>query len=434
MTLLPKPYVDEIVGSIMLRGRIHLGMALKPFLNWVYDSENGRSTCSFVLEPALGRVSAHCGLSARELLEQHTVFPYVVAFLPSKDVFALERKLLNPQVGQVISTAALAQNVVSSSPFRRFCPVCARDEKQRLGETYWHRTHQLPGTELCEVHDVPLIRTGIRMSVSAREDELSLPPVPAARPRAVATTAVPLPTAKAITQTNQRVLSNPVEVGVAWCNRYRQDARSIGFVRPSGELATGSLAKAIEAHYGQELLADLKCEMRTDGSRAWPALLLRPGNKEPTSVVRHVLLDVFLKSYHANGPTTRALQRKAYPTRNYGVLDTMAVKTLRRTILAAAKQGTRLTVRELLDSADICSAYLHGRERFPLCGAVVQEFRKSEQSERQLGGRECWRRRTPSRWGLPSMRRPAGSDLGHASGGVGDDDGGKSRVAIEDRP
>ena len=413
MTLLPKPYADEIVGSIILRGRIHLGLALKPFLRWVYGIENGRSTCSFVLEPALARVAAQCGLDPKELLERHTVFPYVSAFLPRHGAAALASKLLNPRAGQIASTAALAQNVVSSSPFRRFCVECARDEKRRLGETHWHRTHQLPGTELCEIHGVPLIRTGIRMSVSSRVDELSMPPSSAARSTAVATTALPLPIAKTIAETNQRVLNNPLEAAVAWCDRYRTAARSAGFVHPSGELASGSLAGALQAHYGDKLLAELKCEMRTDGTRAWPALLLRPGNKEPTSVVRHVLLEAFLKSCNEDQAAKPKLQRKTYPTRDYAVLDKIAATKLRHTIREAVKTNERMTVQDLLVSAGVFSAYVHGRERFLLCREVIGEFKKSAQAERQLGGREFWRQRAPSRWGLLSARLLTKVDRAH---------------------
>jgi hypothetical protein len=88
------------------------------------------------------------------------------------------------------------------------------------------------------------------------------------------------------------------------------------------------------------------------------------------------------------------------------MLDEIAAKRMRLTLDDAVKASNRLTVRELLDSAGIHSAYVHGRQRFPLCSALIEEFKKSPQSERQTGGREYWQQRTPSRWGLPSKRRP----------------------------
>jgi len=402
MPLLPKPYPDEIVGSIMLRGRRNLMMPLKPFLQWIYGTPSGRSSCSFVLEPALQRVSSLCGLSAKELLYQHTVFPYVVAFLPPADVASLETKLLSPRYGELPSTAALSQNVVSASPFRRYCVHCARQDRERHGETYWHRTHQYPATVLCHEHRSPLVETTTPMSVGTQGDGLALPPATTkSRPRL----AYSISMAEALLKSTQYAASKPLDEAVAWCTRYRDRARSAGFVHPTGELATATLSGAVHDFYGRKVLASLKAEMNGELHMAWPALLLRPGSKSPTSVVRHVLLDAYLQSHRISADKQRALQVRNYPARDYVELDRKAALRLKQEVLAAAKAGRRLTVRELLESAGIRSAYVHDRQRFPLCRALVEEFKRSEQSERQLGGRAYWRKRTPSRWGLLSKRR-----------------------------
>lgn len=403
MPLLPKPYPDEIVGSVMLRGRLNLMMPLKPFLQWIYGTRSGRSSCSFVLEPALERVSSLCGLDAKELLYQHTVFPYVVAFLPPADVASLETKLLSPRHGELPSTAALSQNVVSASPFRRYCVHCARRDKERLGETYWHRSHQYPATLLCHEHRSPLVATTIPMSVGTVDDGLSLPPVTASGRHRLAYS---FPMAEALLKSTQHAANKPLEDAVAWCTGYRDRARSAGFVHPTGDLATGALSKAIYDYYGRKVLASLKAEMSTEWHKAWPSLLLRPGFKEPTSVVRHVLLDAYLKTSRISADEEQSLQVRSYPTRDYVELDRQAASRLKRELRTAAKEGRRLTVRELLESAGIRSAYVHGSRRFPLCRALVEEFKRSDQSERQLGGRAYWRKRSPSRWGLPSKRRP----------------------------
>lgn len=403
MPLLPIPYPDEIVGSVMLRGRRNLMVPLKPFLQWICGTRSGRSSCSFVLEPALQRVASLCGLGAKELLYQHTVFPYVVAFLPPADVASLEAKLLSPRDGELPSTAALSQNVVSASPFRRYCVHCARRDQERLGETYWHRTHQYPATSLCHVHRSPLVETTIPMSVGTRGDGLELPPAMARRrPRL----AYSFSMAEALLKSTQYAASKPLEEAVAWCTKYRDLARSAGFVHPTGELATATLSGAVYDFYGRKVLASLKAEMQAELHRAWPALLLRPGAKSPTSVVRHVLLDAYLQSHRISVDKQRALQVRNYPSRDYAELDREVALRLKRELRVAAKAGRRLTVKELLESAGIRSAYVHGSRRFPLCRAVVEAFKRSDQSQRQLGGRAFWRKRTPSRWGLPSKRRP----------------------------
>ena len=36
--------------------------------------------------------------------------------------------------------------------FLRYCPVCAREDRDRLGETYWHREHQNIHVDICPKH------------------------------------------------------------------------------------------------------------------------------------------------------------------------------------------------------------------------------------------------------------------------------------------
>ena len=38
----------------------------------------------------------------------------------------------------------------------KFCPDCAREERQRLGFSYWHAGHQLLGARMCPTHQVAL--------------------------------------------------------------------------------------------------------------------------------------------------------------------------------------------------------------------------------------------------------------------------------------
>src|SRR4030042_7010586 len=36
--------------------------------------------------------------------------------------------------------------------FLRYCPECVSEDFERWGETYWRRTHQLPGVLVCTDH------------------------------------------------------------------------------------------------------------------------------------------------------------------------------------------------------------------------------------------------------------------------------------------
>jgi len=393
MALLPKPYPDEIVGSIMLRGRQHLGMPLKLFLSWIREVE-GQSTSSFHLDSKVGRLAELCGCSPRDFLYNYTVFPYVVAFMPLEQVESLEAKLLSPDFNGTASS--LIQNATYGSKHRRYCPWCAKEESSRYGETYWHRLHQLPGIFVCERHGCPLVQTNIKAKVSSKLDELSLPPTSRflSSPKIERDCAFRLLacTSNAIESTLRRTgTSNPQR-------DYRESARNRGYVRAAGGLAAAAVATDLAAHFGSKLLSALDCEVGQDAEKSWPALLLRPTKGAPAAPIRHVLLRSFLE---AETEFRRdPVKRKDYPRRDYATQDVKTAELLRAAIAKAEKSGGRLTVQELLDQVGIAGTFRHQRKNFPQCESIIQAFRRSALSARQLGGSAYWRARIPTRWGL----------------------------------
>lgn len=400
--MLPKPYPDEIVGSVLLRGRQHAILPLKPFLAWVFGVNTGRASASFVLGHSLGRIARLSGLSGRAFLQEHTVFSYVAAYRCPAEVEALTARLLGETLPSTVSTASLAHVVTSIAPYRRYCAQCVRADMRKYGEAYWHRLHQLPTTLLCPVHGTPLRVTVIRSRITGTPSELALPSESVVAP---ACTHAREDVAKSLLWCTHRIVdTQPGERDPAQ-QHYRHQARTLGYARPSGELASGALSQALAQHYGRRLLAQLHCDLVGAKSQWWPALLLRPGVKEPASVVRHVLLDAFLRFKLAGSVEAVQLPKRNYPCRDYAMLDELSAATVREMLLVQSRMGgDRLTVRELLEYAGVLASYKHLPNNFPLLRAVIQEFRRSSLSQRQLGGREYWRQRTPSRWGLQSKR------------------------------
>src|SRR6218665_938857 len=95
MWLLPKPYPDEAVGSILLRAQQIHGFALKSLLARLYPRGSVRSSHSFHLAAEVPQLAQRCGMNAQEFLYKHTAFPYATACLPSGYAEELEERYLN---------------------------------------------------------------------------------------------------------------------------------------------------------------------------------------------------------------------------------------------------------------------------------------------------------------------------------------------------
>ncbi len=89
---------------------------------------------------------------------------------------------------------------------------------------------------------------------------------------------------------------------------------------------------------------------------------------------------------------------------DFEFLDLAAESVMRAEIAKHKAGGTRTTVRQLLSVTGVGTTFRHNRPKMPLSSALLEEFRRSDQSAQQLGGNAHWHARTPSGWGLPSAR------------------------------
>jgi hypothetical protein len=71
----------------------------------------------------------------------------------------LEQKLIGNMPLENACFAALQRQ--AAVPFLRVCRQCIRDDLKRHGESYWHRSHQLPGVHICLKHNGELMETNV---------------------------------------------------------------------------------------------------------------------------------------------------------------------------------------------------------------------------------------------------------------------------------
>ena len=95
------------------------------------------------------------GLSTDLLVNRHTLFPYYSPFMTDAHALSLLQKIRSDRTDRKDGTfLRVRRGSVALPEWLRYCPVCADNERHSLGEPYWHRLHQLPGIEVCPVHEV----------------------------------------------------------------------------------------------------------------------------------------------------------------------------------------------------------------------------------------------------------------------------------------
>lgn len=95
--------------------------------------------------------------SPEDLLLNHSIFPYAAIGLSPSQRGLLQRDLLKSTGrGNSIRLRALFGLHIESLCRRRFCAGCRAEESNQIGESYWHRSHMLPGVFACPKHSNPL--------------------------------------------------------------------------------------------------------------------------------------------------------------------------------------------------------------------------------------------------------------------------------------
>ncbi|MEG1925655.1 MAG: TnsD family Tn7-like transposition protein [Ruthenibacterium sp.] len=375
----PTPYPDEVIGSLVTRAFRHLGVARKRYLQEVLFRSNG--TMSFLLPAGLQRIAELGRIPLEQLVHGHTVFPYVTAFMSSAQSHSMHADVLSLRDVRVMTLARSARN--GTAPLR-YCPACAANDLAVYGETYWHRVHLLPGVYVCLTHRTRLI------SVDASNfwEDVSIAQPRGRRSATEAGSDIEVAIAVASAATLARNWSHRDD----WPLQYRASALLKGYRLPSGDVAGQQLDADLFSFYGEPLLRKLSFVEGTEAVFSWPRLMLRPAPGVPFAPLRHILLSVFLEACEAR--KTKADYKLPGPkVAEFDLLDAQFAEIVRIAWGEAARLGNRVTVQALFLKAGIWSRFRHHRQNLPMTDSVVQLFRFSEQSERQVGKRAVWRRK-----------------------------------------
>lgn len=381
MPLLPKPYPDEVIGSVIARACLHTGLPLKRLLAQVYGVQ--RSYTSLLMACNVRRLASLSGTDPDELLRHHTVLPYVTAFIPK----AVRRQVWNKALRVRDSSESLGsvtKNASHGVPARRFCRQCLRQDMQAYGESYWRRSHLLPGVTFCSEHECRLVSTNIVVRGRTHTSNVALPHQATAGPAAAN---APPHLGLMVANLSCGLLGTDCAFE-ADLTAYRREAMRIGYQVSTHNLYAAALGRDLRALFGTRYLTDAGCAWRSGQRQPWTELMVREAPGVTFATVKHVLLTVFLQVAVPNkSALTAAYRAPGKKPRNYAQLDAETAALFRKAVCATARRDERRTVQSILAEIGAWQAFRHQRILFPQTRKLVSDFRRSAVSERQMGRR-----------------------------------------------
>lgn len=164
----PQFYPDELVYSLLARYYTQTG-----YMRYVFAAEDlflsktVRPDVDFLNQytpEALGMLTRE--LTMEQIVEKHTMFPCYGRFLNKERRNKAFQALVQMQ-GNYHNLLPMPKQKNGEGRYLRYCPVCAKEDRKRYGETYWHRVHQMPGICVCPEHGCYLVESTVKISGKA---------------------------------------------------------------------------------------------------------------------------------------------------------------------------------------------------------------------------------------------------------------------------
>lgn len=160
----PAPYPDELLYSQLSRYYIKSGHIAYIFAaRELFERSTDRPDVEFLNRfsaDAFPVVTQNC--SIRQIILKHTMFPYYGRFLPKERRKQAFDTMASMEAGYK-NHLAIPKSKNGKQRYLRYCPLCAKNDRQLYGETYWHRIHQMTGIDICPVHKCYLYDSDMTM-------------------------------------------------------------------------------------------------------------------------------------------------------------------------------------------------------------------------------------------------------------------------------
>lgn len=148
----PEPYPDELWYSVLCRYYVRSGFPKQATIaEELYRSStiiHGGLASTLPCIAVLDNLPEGL-LDLEEVVIKHTLTPYYLRMAPLE-----KKKAYYEAVSR--KENLWPKNIDPLGPDGReglkFCPVCVKEDRERYGEPYWHREHQVPLMPLCPRH------------------------------------------------------------------------------------------------------------------------------------------------------------------------------------------------------------------------------------------------------------------------------------------
>ena len=246
------------------------------------------------LQALINRMPAGARYTVRELIINHTMFPFYAPFMPDKRAEKVFNVMCSNKGNSIHLETGIVASMISMPAFLRFCPQCIQDDKAKWGEAYWHRIHQIPCVMVCPIHGMPIYDSVVKIHEFNKHTFVSVP--------------ADVCKIKQEIQYSDILKENLIKIAmeVEWlllhyermlfCKDFRYKyfllLKQKDLIRGKSSVDQVSLLEQFLLFYGQEILEILQSTVNYD-ENCWLRMIVRKHRKS-FHPIRHILMMNFL--------------------------------------------------------------------------------------------------------------------------------------------
>lgn len=299
MPFFPSPYPDELLYSILARYHLRSGnISFKATMEDAFGTKNATAIIELPsnLNALISNLPLNAEYTADYLIDNHTLFSFYAAFLPPKRSKSVRNSMMKRNGKGIYGKTGIMASSVVSNQFFRFCPLCNEEDKERYGELYWHRIHQIPGVLVCPKHQVILSDSKVPLKgynkhqyVTASEENcIKQDCVVACSDKTM------LHLIKLAKDVEFLLNSHLQRRTTEWFHKqYQAKLIEKGFATVNGSIRQKKLTEEFVQFYGEEFLILVQSKIEIGSDNNWLTNMVRRKNKT-SHPIRHLLLARFL--------------------------------------------------------------------------------------------------------------------------------------------
>ncbi|WP_224958692.1 TnsD family Tn7-like transposition protein [Geomonas subterranea] len=303
----PRPYPNEFLYSIFARYHYRAGnLAYKHTSQELLGSATAAALTLYPsnLEHLCSQLHNDSLINADMLVENHTFFPLYRPFLSNSRRDKALSYMKGSNRGDQRRTLKGFIRFNSHIANFKYCKRCIAADRQKFGEAYWHRDHQLRGVLFCYRHRTLLTDSGLPLTSTMNKKELYLldDDTPRVEP-SYQSTQKETEHLKFIASSVHWLLNNPLSGHSAEIINLKYEEKKVEMglahilmpeqVKDNGALKSilchRKVANKFNKCFSENLLAQLPESIRVAPKSNWVIGFLKDSRKE-TDPFRHIMI------------------------------------------------------------------------------------------------------------------------------------------------